>query len=372
MDGNRALCLALARPESMAERTDGEWSTMLAAARETSLLGALWQRAREAGLETDLPKPVALHLQGAAWVAERRAEALRWELEELGRGMLTRMAPPVLLKGAAYLLADLPNAQGRLANDIDLLFPEAEIERAESLLFFDGWSGSHHNDYDQRYYREWMHELPPLAHRQRGTTLDLHHNILPRTFRVRPDAGRLREQSVALPAPWRFRMLAPAHMVLHAMVHLFSETDWERGLRDVNDIHVLVNHFAAREGDGFWEALLVEADALEVTWLAQRALWLCGRHLGTDIPPEVVRRLAASPRARRINPVARWMFHHGSQTRAASSTPLQDGTARGLLFLRGHWLKMPPGLLVRHLFYKAFLAEKEDDTDVQPEPDKHG
>ncbi|WP_026340599.1 nucleotidyltransferase family protein [Thioalkalivibrio sp. ALJT] len=365
MDGNPALCLALARPESMTERTGAEWSAMLAAARETSLLGALWQRAREAGCDQDLPEPVVLHLTGAAWVAERRAEALRWELEELSRGLLTRMAPPVLLKGAAYLLADLPNAHGRLANDIDLLFPESEVERAESLLFFEGWVGSHHDDYDQRYYREWMHELPPLAHRQRGTTLDLHHNILPRTFQVKPDADRLHERSVAVPGPWRFRMLAPAHMVLHAMVHLFSETDWERGLRDVYDIHVLTNHFAARDGNAFWEELVVEAEALKVTWLVQRALWLCHRHLGTDIPREATVRLAAASGARRISPAARWMFRHGSQARAASCTPLQDATARGLLFLRGHWLKMPPGLLVRHLFYKAFLAPKDDEENAR-------
>lgn len=372
MDGNRALCLALARPESMAERTPGEWSALLAAGRETSLLGTLWHRALDAGLETELPEPVALHLKGAAWVAQRRAQALRWELEELGRGMLTRMEPPVLLKGAAYLLADLPNARGRLANDIDLLFPQAEVERAESLLFFDGWSGSHHNEYDQRYYREWMHELPPLGHRQRGTTLDLHHNILPRTFRVQPDAERLHEQAVALPAPWRFGMLAPAHMVLHAMVHLFSETDWERGLRDVYDIHLLVTHFAERDGDGFWDELIAEAEALEVNWLAQRALWLCARHLGTAIPGDVTGRLAASRGSRRISPAARWMFRHGSQTRAASSTPLQDATARGLLFLRGHWLKMPPGLLVRHLFYKAFRADPADEAEPRPEAERHG
>lgn len=372
MDGNRALCLALARPESMADRTAGEWSAVLAAARETSLLGALWHRAQEAGLEARLPEPVALHLEGAAWVAERRVQALHWELEELGRGMLTRMAPPVLLKGAAYVLAGLPNARGRLANDIDLLFPEADVERAESLLFFDGWSGAHHNDYDQRYYREWMHELPPLAHRQRGTTLDLHHNILPRTFRVQPDAERLRQQSVALPEPWRFRVLAPAHMVLHAMVHLFSETDWERGLRDVYDIHLLATHFAARDGDTFWDGLVAEAAALEVTWLAQRAFWLCSRHLDTDIPSEVTRRLAASRGARRINRASRWMFRHGSQTRAASSTPLQDATARGLLFLRGHWLKMPPVLLARHLFYKAFLAEKDEEEEPRPEAERLG
>ncbi len=372
MDGNSALGLALARPESMAERNDAEWAAMLGAARETSLQGTLWHSARAAGVLDRLCEPVAAHLEGAAMVAQRRAEALHWELEGLDRGLLTRMQPPVLLKGAAYALAGLPNAPGRMANDIDLLFPRAQVERAEALLFFEGWTGAHHNAYDQRYYREWMHELPPLTHRQRGTTLDLHHNILPETFRVRTDPERLREHSVALPGPWRFRMLAPAHMVLHAIVHLFSETDWDRGLRDLYDIHMLAGHFAEREGEAFWQAFVAETQALELAWLAQRALWLSRRVLLTPVPNAVIQGLEQARTGRPISPWARWAFRHGIRTRAASVTPWRDATARGLLFLRGHWLKMPPGLLARHLFYKAFLAEKEDDGDVRPEPERHG
>lgn len=373
MDGNRALCLALARPESMAERTPAQWAALLAAARETSLLGAVWHQAVRAGMQDRLPEAAARHLQGAAWVAERRAEALRWELEELGGGLLTRMPPPVLLKGAAYLLLELPNAAGRLANDIDLLFPQSEVERAEELLFFERWSAAHHNDYDQRYYREWMHELPPLAHWHRGTTLDLHHNILPRTFRVCPDAERLLELSRPLPEHWRFRVLEPAHMLLHAVAHLLSETDWERGLRDVYDIHVLADHFSRLEGPAFWERLLAEAEALQLGWLAESGLWLAHRTFATEVPSDVLRRLRQAAGRRRAGKVTRWMMVHGARTRAASTTPWQDALARGGLFLRGHWLKMPPGLLVRHLFHKAFLAEKEDDgSPERPAPDQHG
>jgi hypothetical protein len=43
-----------------------------------------------------------------------------------------------------------------------------------------------------------------------------------------------------------------------------------------------------------------------------------------------------------------------------------------MLFLRGHWLKMPAGLLARHLFHKAFLAEKPETATAQPQPEQHG
>ncbi|WP_017925526.1 nucleotidyltransferase family protein [Thioalkalivibrio sp. HL-Eb18] len=372
MDADTALRLALARPESMAERTAAEWAPLLAAARESALPGTLWHLADDAGLADGLPEPVASQLWGAALIAEHRSQALVWELHRLENGLLSRMSPGVALKGAAYLAAGLPNARGRLANDIDLLFPRNEVERAEKLLFFEGWSGTHHNIYDQRYYREWMHELPPLVHQNRGTTLDLHHNILPETFRGHPDPARLRQQSQALPEPFRFRILCPAHLVLHAIVHLFSETEWDRGLRDLYDIHVLLGHFGARDGDAFWEHFVAEAESLNIAWMAERALWTANRLLLTEVPPEPVKRLARARAGIALRGPGRWAFVHGLHTRAGSITPRRDALARGMLFLRGHWLKMPAGLLARHLFHKAFLAEKPETATAQPQPEQHG
>jgi hypothetical protein len=34
--------------------------------------------------------------------------------------------------------------------------------------------------------------------------------------------------------------------------------------------------------------------------------------------------------------------------------------ARFALYVRGNWLRMPPLLLARHLFHKAFISEKSD------------
>ena len=69
----------------------------------------------------------------------------------------------VLLKGAAYLMAGLPAARGRVFSDVDILVPVARLAEVENALMLHGWSTTHHNAYDQRYYRQWMHELPPLA-----------------------------------------------------------------------------------------------------------------------------------------------------------------------------------------------------------------
>lgn len=369
-DGTTLLCHALAHPERMGTMAAADWRALLPAARETALLGTLWVRASDASVHERMPEQVSRHLYGGYLVAERNGEAIRWELEQLQNGLLQRLDPPVALKGAAYLMAELPNARGRLCNDIDLLLPREQLERAETLLFYEGWASTHHDDYDQRYYREWMHELPPMQHRRRGATLDLHHNILPETFAVRVPPERLLAAAQPLPKRWRYRTFSPPHLVLHAVVHLFQETEWDRALRDLYDIHVLLQHHAALHGGAFWDELEYEARSLGVAWLLAHALDCSVRRLGTSVPTGTRRRLDGGLQPTR--PVARAVFRYGLNTRA-SVTPARDALARGALFLRGHWLKMPPRLLMRHLFYKAFLAPGEADAEQQEtEAHRHG
>ena len=164
-------------------------------------------------------------------------------------------APVILLKGAAYLAMQLPAARGRSFSDVDVLVPKARLSQVESALMQRGWMTTHHSAYDQRYYREWMHELPPLRHLQRQSVLDVHHTILPETARLRPDATLL--LSAALPVPgWDgVAVLAPTDMVLHSMTHLFHNDELSRGLRDLSDLDLLLRHFAV---DATWWRNLVE------------------------------------------------------------------------------------------------------------------
>ena len=84
-------------------------------------------------------------------------------------------------------------------SDIDILVPKALLLRAESALMLHGWTGHEHDAYDQRYYRQWMHELPPMQHIRRQSVIDVHHAILPETARVRPDPARLIAAAVDVP-----------------------------------------------------------------------------------------------------------------------------------------------------------------------------
>ena len=354
------LSAVLAQPRLLAGLDLAGWDVVVRRARETALLGAVAHLARESVGWDAVPERPRRHLSGARRVARGNALALAWELECLEEPLSRLDAAPVLLKGAAYVAAGLPNAAGRIANDVDLLFPRDRLPRVESLLGWKGWVSSHLDAYDQRYYRRWMHELPPMRHARRGSTLDIHHNIVPETFAVHPDPARLLEQAVPVPGWPAYRVLCPAHMVLHAAAHLFSETEWDLALRDLYDIHCLAGCFAARDGEQFWLHLLEEAEALDLGRLLFYALRHAARRFATSVPDEAAARLRlAGPGPLRLA-VLDAAFDGGFRPRAASSTGGRDAVARGVLFLRGHWLKMPPWLLARHLFHKAILARTKD------------
>ncbi|UUZ51358.1 nucleotidyltransferase family protein [Massilia sp. B-10] len=68
----------------------------------------------------------------------------------------------------------------------------------------------HHDPYDQRYYRVWMHEIPPMQHVQRGSVIDVHHAILPLTAAARPDPALLRAGAQTVPGMEGIKVLAPS------------------------------------------------------------------------------------------------------------------------------------------------------------------
>jgi hypothetical protein len=72
-----------------------------------------------------------------------------------------------------------------------VLVPHGGLPSVEAALMLRGWATGKTTAYDQRYYRRWMHELPPLRHIGRQTWLDVHHAILPITARLKPDSAKL-------------------------------------------------------------------------------------------------------------------------------------------------------------------------------------
>lgn len=347
----------LAQPSRLATLRAADWDRLLPQAREARLLATLRHLLHEQGASA--PAVVTPHLNGAGLAAQRRYAAMRWEI-----GCLRRELPqlatgrPILLKGAAYVARGLPHAVARLAGDVDVLVPEAELDRVERLLGWAGWTPVPHNAYDERYYRDWMHQTPPLQHRRRQSTLDLHHNILPRTVRRPPAAARLFDAAEAIPGDSVFATLAPVHMVIHAAVHLFADSEWDKAVRDFYDLDQLLRAAAAQPGSEFWGHLVRETRALNRGRELFYGLRYCRYWFGTPVPEAVVTELRpAGP-----GPVTRALMDRtvDRAVRPLTATSRRaTAVARACLFVRSHWIKMPPGLLLRHSAYKAFTSDME-------------
>ena len=323
----RLLTIALRDPGSVAGLTSEGWTALIAMARAEQLIGTLARRVR------DEPRPAAVDriLADAMQSAEDQTRAALWEAEAARRALQPLDVPIILLKGTAYAAAGLRAGEGRSIGDLDILVPRGSIEAVETTLLAAGWEWVKPDPYDDAYYRRWMHELPPLIHRDRDRMIDVHHTILPLTARITPDADAMITNSRELGDG--LRVLSPADMICHAAAHLLADGDLAGGLRNLWDVHCLLEEFGTDGLLGRARHHGLEDAVLQAGRLA--------RHLyGTSMPPgwptlQVSDRLFA----RRLLARDDWGRPRRRVTRFA-------------FYLRSHALRMPPTMLARHLWTK--------------------
>jgi hypothetical protein len=320
-------------------------SCLLDAANAARLLGWAVERCRTRKLTEDPPAWLTDRLRSEEAHVARFERAIRWEIDRLARAFYETGQRWILLKGAGYVAAGLPPGIGRRVADIDILVPRADLARVEGLLHDHGWDYPDLDPYDERYYREWMHELPPMVHRERKAIVDVHHAILPGTSRLRPASDRLFERAVPAGS---VHVLCPSHMVLHAAAHLFHDGEIAGAIRDLVDIDQLLRCFGRDER--FWDDLLGEAHALHLTRPAYYAVTYARRWFGTPVPDvaEMELRRGAPPR-----PVDALMDAFVRRS-IASTAGRASSFAVFALYVRSHWLRMPPLQLARHLMRKRF------------------
>ncbi|AFL76094.1 nucleotidyltransferase domain-containing protein [Thiocystis violascens] len=348
------LLTALRAPETLTALPARNWDLLVRVARRTRLLARLEADLAQLGLLDTIPPRVANHLRSARNLVQHRQTLLNWEVNRILWALDGLDAPIVALKGMAYSLAQLPPARGRFFADVDLLVPHTDIEAVEQRLLARGWTRMRIDPYDDNYYRVWMHEIPPLRHREREIEIDIHHRILPRTSRLQPDPVRLFEQARTLPGS-RIRVLAPNDMVLHALVHLFLEGDPQEGLRlrDLIDVADLLNHFGAETG--FWDGLVPRANQLGLGRPLYYGLRFARRLLDTEIPGSVLDAAAQGAPPLPVRVLMDWLVPLAILPEHPDHPRRRAAIARWLLYARAHWLRMPPFLLARHLGYKAWL-----------------
>ena len=323
----------LAKRRDATSLASRDWDGVIGVARAEAMLATLACHLEAA----DLPSHVAsLFADQRAAAKVATAQAL-WEAEMARRSLDPAGVEFVLLKGTAYAAAQLSCAAGRQIGDLDILVPWHDIGRAENLALLDGWEWVKQDAYDDAYYRDHMHELPPLIHASRDRMIDVHHTILPRTHRVTPDALALVGDAVKTPGG--FRVLNPADMACHCAAHMIADGDLQGGLRNLWDFHCLTRDFAAA-GPGFWSQLDKRAAMHGLGAAVHRAARLARDIYGAQLP-------------------AGWDRHDPTDIWFRRRLLARDDWARTTHFMlqqafyiRSHWLRMPPVMLARHLWTK--------------------
>lgn len=321
------LVRTLREPGSAAGLDAAGWQDLIGIARAEQLAGTLAHRLD--GLAA--PGTVRAILADAIADAEQGRTAALWEAEMVRRALAPLGCPVILLKGTAFVAAGLAAGRGRSVGDTDVLVPGEALPAVERALLGAGWEWVKADAYDDAYYRRWMHELPPLIHRDRDRIVDVHHTILPLTARVRPDAGAMIAD--ALPLGNGLSVLAPADMICHAAAHLFADGDLSGGLRNLWDIHCLLQEFRT-------DGLEARAERHGLGSTVHRAARQANDLFGTEIPESWRARDSLDPLFRR-RLLARDGWGRGTRP-----------VTRFGFYARSHAIRMPPTMLARHLWTK--------------------
>ena len=347
---NQLLTLFSPSAELLNEITEKEWETLVLVAREGGVLGRLYYKMADQSLLDALPEYPKKHMLAASLYADRQAQQVRFEsqllVDTLGEEYRQQH---MFLKGAAYVLSDDPVHRGRTFSDIDLLVRKSQISQVEQKLMVYGWFQDEKSDYDQHYYRNWIHEIPPLSHAVRGTVLDLHHNIVPPVSGRAPDTELLWQELITKGSGVSY--MCPAGLSLHSLVHLFFQEEFSHGFRDLSDLNILFTHHGTEAG--YWETLLSLAHNTGFGRETFFAVRYCQYFFNTQIPQFVTDSLEQyKPTSLKLT-LLDWAFKKILVPHHSSCKESGFNLANNLLFVRGHLLKMPLHILLYHTFNKT-------------------
>ncbi|WP_420933437.1 nucleotidyltransferase family protein [Alteromonas sp. A081] len=298
-----------------------------------------------------IPEEVNAHLLAAKRHARLFHNQVKSEIDIINKILSSSLERNIIvLKGAGYVLAHNPAASGRIFADIDLLVLQSDLHIAETTLHLFGFLSTSDSDYDQKYYREWAHEIPPLRHLKRGTVLDVHHNIVPVVSGRAPDITFFLDSTVEVKKG--VDVLRPSAMFLHSAVHLFFGEAFNNGFRDLTDLSLLLDEFSDDEDELRHLIHLADKTGFE------REMYFAFRYLNKILNKETPKTILSELCDFRISQlklaVLDFMFckvlalnHRLVQVRYL-------GLAQNLVFIRGHMLKMPIKILVKHSISKLW------------------
>lgn len=343
------VCQAFINPKSALTFSTKQWQQLVQILRNQQLLACYSAKFKQAGVFEQIPVQTQRHFLNSDVLAANHKKQVLFEAAELKREIGGKQQFLIFLKGAGYTLSGAFVGDTRIYNDIDILSDKSSIDDIEKKLCLFGWLSEELTEHDEKYYRKWAHEIPPLRHGKRGTIVDVHHNIVPIISGRHLDASEFATHSVTTKDG--FQILSFAAMTLHSLIHLFFNEDVKKGYRDLIDIHTLMTHH--NEGD-YWQELV----SLSKETGFELELFLACRYVqdifSTDIPIEVLEQM--SSKCPWNIKYLDFMYKKALKPNHPICRPEMFSLAEFFILLRGHFQKMPLHILILHLTTKSFVG----------------
>lgn len=287
------------------------------------------------------------HLASALVYAKRQSQQVEYESRHL-RDILSEIGVvPMFLKGAAYALANDLNADGRLMSDIDILVTHSQLELVEKQLKANGWKEKVLDSYDENYYRQWSHELPPFINSSTGTTLDIHHTLIPPITSKSVPVDSVFSNSVQ----GRTYALLPSMewRLLHCIIHFFYNEDYEKPIRDMWDLRCLFLQLRDRQHLEQFLTLASSIGFRKEAGYALRTVEYVFNDITEHFGAKVDSHLTVSETV-----FCGAVIKTIAKPRHAEIDSLATKFCCFIMMMRGHVKKMPMNILIPHIAVKLY------------------
>lgn len=342
-------------------------SALINEARQQSMLASLYHKCQALGLWHLVSVEAQRHLISGKVYADKQHLTCFNELKELCPALQEFDADVLLVKGIAYKIRGLQMAQGRLFSDIDLLVSKANFPRCVDFLKSIGFLEAEQTDYDRQYYLNWSHQYPPLFHYLRGSSIDLHHAIIPVTAKTQIDVQDyiLQAQDVGL---HNVKLPSDSYLFIHAAVHLFLQEETHKLVKDLCELNELGRELLIDDTTrhALWQAA-EKSNVSRVIYTAATVLQQLFQQTWSqqllDVAPN-----HAQPRSFKLR-WNRWVI----TKLIGDDSPFKRQFAYMSWYIRGHIHKMGLLRLTYHTVVKSYLTWQLQRklTAEQREIDKH-
>lgn len=344
-------------------------SALVNEARQQSMLASVWSICQQHELWHLVAPEAQRHFFSGKVYADKQHLTCFNELRELCPALQGFQDDILFVKGIAYKLRGLNMAQGRLFSDLDLLVSKSNFMPCVEFLKTIGFLEAEQTDYDRHYYLNWSHQYPPLFHYLRGSSIDLHHAIIPVTAKTHIDVQDyiLQAQDIGL---HNVKLPSDSYLFIHAAVHLFLQEETHKLVKDLCELNEL-----GRE-------LLIDEHCMAQLWQAaekskvSRVIYTAASVLSQLFEQAWSKQLlnVAPKNAQPSTIKLRW--NHWVIGKLIGNTNLTHRLAYISWYIRGHIHKMGLVRLAYHTVVKSYLTwqmqrkltaeQREIDKNTKP------